>query len=447
MTRERNSVARALVVFTVSSLVVFVLVAIAGVVVLRRIAATQAREDAERVAAVAARGILEPRLQNAFLGGARQVEALLAIDRAVNGGLLRDPILAIEIVDPEGVVRYANTPELIGRTSELSAAERAALGTDRVVFVEQGVPEPPTSVATPPPTPATSTPGGSSGIAEAVGTTLRVSVPVETPKGQPLLVRAWVQMEPSSENVADLWPVLAVALIALALLQLPFAYRLARSVRASEEERERLLRRAIESSDIERRRIAADLHDGTVQQLAGLSMSLSAKADNVRSASPEAAASLRDAATSTRGAMRSLRSAVMGMSPPRLQGAGLPAALSDLVEPIADRTELVVPANLRLPPEVESLLFRAAQEALRNVVVHAQAQHVRLTVGVDEQHATLEVRDDGVGFSPDDQQRAGEDGHLGLRLLEDLARDADGTLDVTSAPGEGTTVHLEVPLR
>jgi signal transduction histidine kinase len=176
-------------------------------------------------------------------------------------------------------------------------------------------------------------------------------------------------------------------------------------------------------------------------------MSLSAKADSVVADSPEAAASLRDAATSTRGAMRSLRSAVMGMSPPRLQGAGLSAALSDLVEPIADRTQLSVPASMRLPADVESLLFRAAQEALRNVLTHARAEHVKLTVRADDRRATLEVWDDGVGFSPDDQQRAGEDGHLGLRLLEDLATDADGTLDVTSAPGEGTTVHLEVPLR
>jgi signal transduction histidine kinase len=81
------------------------------------------------------------------------------------------------------------------------------------------------------------------------------------------------------------------------------------------------------------------------------------------------------------------------------------------------------------------------------VLTHARAEHVKLTVRADDRRATLEVWDDGVGFSPDDQQRAGEDGHLGLRLLEDLATDADGTLDVTSAPGEGTTVHLEVPLR
>jgi signal transduction histidine kinase len=443
--RERTSVTRAVIVFTASSLLILTLVTLVGVLVLRRIAEGQAREDAQRVALVAGHGIVGPRLQDGALGNdgilAGNVRALLAMDELVHGGgLLREPTLAIQLVDAEGTIRYADRPELIGATVELQPEELTALESGAVVATVTPLPAPATSLGPGGPSPAaTSTTQPSEDV-------LLVTMPVETPNGTPLLFRAWVRMD-VGENVGHLWPVLAVALIALAILQLPFAYRLARSVRAQEEERERLLRRAIESSDIERRRIAADLHDGTIQQLAGLSMSLSAKADSVVADSPEAAASLRDAATSTRGAMRSLRSAVMGMSPPRLQGAGLSAALSDLVEPIADRTQLSVPASMRLPADVESLLFRAAQEALRNVLTHARAEHVKLTVRADDRRATLEVWDDGVGFSPDDQQRAGEDGHLGLRLLEDLATDADGTLDVTSAPGEGTTVHLEVPLR
>ncbi len=424
-----------MIVFTLSSLLVLIVVATAGVIVLRRIATTQAEEDAERVAVVAARGIVEPRLLDGITKS--RVLPLLRIDDLVNGGLLRGPIVAFQIVDAEGMVVYADRTELIGTSVELEAGEVGALRDVEVTTSHATTPLA-ASLASPPVAGAPA--------AEGAAPLLQVSVPVTTPNGTPLLARVWVRPASVDESVGDLWPVLAVALIALALLQIPFAYRLARSVRASEEERERLLRRAIESSDMERRRIAADLHDGTIQQLAGISMSLSARADNVAAESPEAAASLREAATSSRGAMRSLRSAVMGIAPPRLQGAGLAAALSDLVEPVADRTELVVPSDLRLPPEVESLLFRAAQEAMRNVVAHAGADHVRLVVTSDARSATLDVADDGVGFSPEDQRRAGEDGHLGLQLLEDLARDADGTLDVTSTPGKGTTVHLEVPL-
>ncbi|MGZ8578245.1 MAG: sensor histidine kinase [Actinomycetota bacterium] len=442
MAREHTSVARALIVFTLSSLLVLIVVAAAGVMVLRRVATAQAEEDAERVAVVAARGIVEPRLLDGIAKSG--VQAILRIDALAYGGLLRGPIEAFQIVDGEGVVRYADVPELIGTSAELDTAEIAGL-RDAEVATSPGATGPPAGLASS----ATSTApsfGAADPASEDAAPLLLVSVPVTTPNGTPLLARVWIRPDPVDENVADLWPLLAVALIALALLQMPFAYRLARSVRASEEERERLLRRAIESSDVERRRIAADLHDGTIQQLAGVSMALSAKADSAAAESPDAAASLREAATTTRGAIRSLRSAVMGIAPPRLQGAGLAAALSDLVEPVADRTELVVPSDLLLPPEVESLLFRAAQEAMRNVVAHSGADHVRLVVASDGRRATLEVDDDGVGFSPEDQRRAGEDGHVGLHLLEDLARDADGTLDVSSAPGQGTKVHLEVPL-
>ena len=396
MAREHTSVARALIVFTLSSLLVLMVVAAAGVMVLRRIATTQAEEDAERVAVVAARGIVEPRLLDGMSKSG--VQALLRIDELVYGGLLRGPIVAFQIVDAEGVIRYADLTELIGTTVELNATEVDALRDAEVA----------TSDATGPPAPALASSGASAvpsfpgtPAAGQVSPLLQVSVPVTTPNGTPLLARVWVRPDPVDENVGDLWPVLAIALIALALLQIPFAYRLARSVRASEEERERLLRRAIESSDMERRRIAADLHDGTIQQLAGVSMALSAKADSAAAESHDAAASLREAATTTRGAIRSLRSAVMGIAPPRLQGAGLAAALSDLVEPVADRTELVVPSDLLLPPEVESLLFRAAQEAMRNVVAHSGAEHVRLVVASDGRRATLEVDDDGVGFSPE----------------------------------------------
>ncbi|MGZ8571935.1 MAG: hypothetical protein ACXWW5_06895, partial [Actinomycetota bacterium] len=112
MAREHTSVARALVVFTLSSLLVLIVVAAAGVMVLRRVATAQAEEDAERVAVVAARGIVEPRLLDGIAKSG--VQAMLRIDALAYGGLLRGPIEAFQIVDGEGVVRYADVPELIG---------------------------------------------------------------------------------------------------------------------------------------------------------------------------------------------------------------------------------------------------------------------------------------------------------------------------------------------
>jgi signal transduction histidine kinase len=219
-------------------------------------------------------------------------------------------------------------------------------------------------------------------------------------------------------------------------------------VRRSQDERERLLRHAIDASDLERRRIAADLHDGSVQQLAGLSMSLAAKADELAVSDPAASEALGDAAARTRQGMRSLRSAVMGISPPDLRRAGLAAALADLTAPLVAEgleAEVRVPDAMDLPPDVEALLFRASREGIRNVVSHAQARHVLVTVTTNDHRVLLEVRDDGVGFSSE-RLSAERNGHLGLRLLGELVDDAGGTLDVTSAPDDGTVLRVEVPV-
>ena len=92
-------------------------------------------------------------------------------------------------------------------------------------------------------------------------------------------------------------------------------------------------------------------------------------------------------------------------------------------------------------PELETLFYRCAQEALRNVVRHAEATHVDLRVQTDAGVARLIVEDDGRGFA----QEVGE-GHLGLRLLADLAHEAGGELKVESEPGGGTRVCIEAPL-
>jgi two-component system NarL family sensor kinase len=96
-------------------------------------------------------------------------------------------------------------------------------------------------------------------------------------------------------------------------------------------------------------------------------------------------------------------------------------------------------------PAVEDLMFRTVREALRNVDKHAHASRVRVTVEPHGERVVLTVRDDGRGLSDEEVARRREEGHMGLRLLADRARDLDGRLDVTGAPREGTTVRLEVP--
>ena len=160
-------------------------------------------------------------------------------------------------------------------------------------------------------------------------------------------------------------------------------------------------------------------------------------------APPEVAAVLHEAAEYTRRTIKELRTLLVDIYPPDLHRTGLAAALRDLVAPLAPHgitATLELPADLRLPEAVETLFYRAAQEALRNVVKHAEAANVRVRVETDGR-LCLTVEDDGVGLPAD----ATAEGHFGMRLLGDLAREAGGELLVDARPQRGTRVTIEVP--
>jgi len=193
----------------------------------------------------------------------------------------------------------------------------------------------------------------------------------------------------------------------------------------------------------ERRRIARDLHDGPVQTLAGVAYTVAAAGERLpegdRARKPIAAA-----ADALRETIRELRTLLVEVHPPSLHQAGLEAALDDAVGPLRHegvQVDVAVGAG-SMRPEAEAVVFRAAQEALRNARTHAGAEHVTVTVETASGRAHLRVSDDGRGFDP---AGPAPDKHLGLELLGELVRDAGGTLAVDSRPGTGTTVRVEVP--
>jgi signal transduction histidine kinase len=280
---------------------------------------------------------------------------------------------------------------------------------------------------------------------------LEVYLLTRTPSGEPLLFEAYLRYDSVTEKARRISlavaPAFVAALLLLWLVQLPLAWWLARRLREGQRQRESLLERAIEASDVERRRIAADLHDGVVQDLAGVAFSLGAAAE--RATAPDVKETLSSAADGTRQSMRRLRSLLVEIYPATLESAGLESALSDLVTPLSAKginARLDVDPDFEAPPAVEQLLFRGAHEALRNVTAHSHAENVDVRISRNGDSATLLVSDDGRGFAPELAEERRARGHLGLSLLAGLVTDAGGELTVESEPGDGTRVTLEVPI-
>jgi two-component system, NarL family, sensor kinase len=434
-TRRRTDVAVPLLRFALAGLLAVVAVGVIAVIAQRNAARNDAIRDARTLARLAGDGILAPNVNQALLDGdPRQVAH---VDKLVRDKILtEDGIVRVKLWDSTGHIVYSDLHSLRGRRFDLPEDEREAFTTGKVAAE------------------LTDLSRAENRFDRLSGKLLEVYLPIRSVEGKPLLFELYQRQSSVATTARKTWlsfaPALIGALLLLQLLQLPLAYRMARTLHDNRQEREALLLRALAASDTERRRIASDLHDGVVQDLAGTSYALAAAADRIDgTAGPEVSGALRDGAKQTRRSIRQLRSLLVDIYPPDLHRAGLAAALSDLVAPLESRgvrARVDLPPGLRLEPEAEALMFRTAQEALRNVMAHSNAEHVDVSVCLENSHAGLTIADDGRGFTPDVAEAAREDGHLGLRVLQDMARDAGGKLDIDSEPGRGTRVLLEVPV-
>ena len=232
-------------------------------------------------------------------------------------------------------------------------------------------------------------------------------------------------------------------LVLLVLLSTVLLALLTGQVRRGGRERERLLQTAIDASDAERRRIARDLHDGVVQDLAGSAFALSGAARDPAT-TPATAEVLSSVSASMRDSLKQMRSLLAEIHPPDLHGQGLQSALDDLIAPAAAagiHASTSVDGVTDASDAEVGLVWRVAQEAVRNAIRHSGASTLAVTVRGDAEGLLLEVVDDGVGF---DTTAPSPPDRFGLRGLRSLVRDVGGELDVTSALGEGTSVRMAV---
>ncbi|MBU0596301.1 sensor histidine kinase, partial [Candidatus Bipolaricaulota bacterium] len=207
------------------------------------------------------------------------------------------------------------------------------------------------------------------------------------------------------------------------------------------ETRERQLaemsRRLLYAQDEERRRVARELHDGLIQSLAAIKIrAATAHGDPNSEANREMAEMVDRAIGETRTLAYSLR-------PPLLDDLGLVPSLRRMGEAIEDQSDLrvLIEADLqeRLDIAVESLLFHVAQQAVRNVMDHARASRVTVDVTRSDRTVRLSVTDDGIGFRAEDPQG------LGLRGIRERVEVCGGRMTISTAPGHGACVTVEVP--
>jgi signal transduction histidine kinase len=224
------------------------------------------------------------------------------------------------------------------------------------------------------------------------------------------------------------------------------AARAAIAVDLSERVTRDAMRRVVEAQELERKRLARELHDETGQALTSILLGLKSLEQAVDSdEGREGVSSLRDLVVST---LQDVRRLAVELRPSALDDFGLAPALERLVDTY--RQQASVPAHLeiqlgdeRLTPEIETTLYRMVQEALTNVAKHADATSVSILLTRTPSSVRLVIEDDGEGFDAGNAR----DGGLGLPGMRERVALLDGRLRIESAPGKGTTLAAEVPVR
>ena len=258
-----------------------------------------------------------------------------------------------------------------------------------------------------------------------------------------VLVVQWLRHEPIDA------PVIAGGSMVLFLIALASMRDLATQV-AAQVERRRVLDRIVKAAEHERARIAGDLHDGPVQQLTALGLHAGRAALQLDNGDLDGGRKLIERIEGgLQEQIKSLRRTIAALRPATLDDRGLEAALRDQLSAVAGQAALSYDFDAeavgRLAPDSETVLYRVAQESLTNVVKHAHATNVTVSLRTVNGTVQLVVCDDGVGFTPAEPTKLRDEGRFGLIGMQERVALAGGRLILRSAPGDGTTVEAVLP--
>ncbi|MEA2316754.1 MAG: two-component system, NarL family, sensor kinase [Solirubrobacteraceae bacterium] len=422
----------ALAQFMLSSAAVLVVVATIGAVVLRHVATAEAVQDARSVTVAFGHGVLRHQITAGVLSGDPQ--AVAALDRAVRERVLGEPIVRLKVWTPEGRIVYSDAPALMGRTFSLPDDIRASL-RDNVVRAEVS------DLSAP-----------ENRLERGTKRLVEVYLPLTVAGGRRVLVEAYHPADSIDAGSRRIWrtflPLLVALLVALAAAQMPLAWLHTRRGRAEARERARMARETESALRMERGRIATELHDGVVQDLAGVAFALQAAASGLPGDSApdgDLRRVLHRSADICRGSMTRLRELLVDLraADDRVQDIG--AAVEELAAAMRRRGVTVltdVQLERALPHATAEMVHRAARESLRDAGRRQGVGAVTIAIQADPGCVTIQVEDDAPRAGHGDGGTS--DGALGALARSLAAR--GGSLCVDAPSPTRTRMTAAVPI-
>jgi len=436
--RPQKSVVRAAVVrFVASSLVLLLVLMVAIVILADRIATQEALRDARvrgsNIGNLIAAPLVNAKVRSHVPGASTELATVLR-NRMSDGSVLH-----VKVWDKNGTVIWSDEKQYEGQRFPLADGVKELFGTRRTVAQIADLSK------------AENQNTATSPTEQNLGEVLEVYAGARDADQQPMVFEAYFSSSGMrADERAIIYGFLPIVIAALLLFQvalLPMAMSLARRVEKGLAERSSLMRHALLATDLERRRLAQDLHDGVIQDLSGLSYAmplLDAHFAN-NPATPEVRQTSRKVSEILRRDVAALRSMITDIYPRDLNGPGFAASIEDLARGAREhgvQVQVEMAPQLSIPVDTALLAYRVVREGLRNTAKHAQATTARVEVRCDSDRVIVTVSDDGQGV------RGGpvEEGHLGLRLLEDTMHDLGGQMSLRAGASGGAVLEASFPL-
>jgi len=426
-TGSRSVLRRSMTRFASLSMVALLFLGVGIVLVSRDIAEEEARRDALNRARGLANGAAAPLVNGRVRD--RVPGAAATLDLVMRNRIAEGSIRHIKLWTRDGTVFWSDQPGLIGSRFRQPSEVRALFDTQGAEVELSDLEEP-------------------ENVDEAAeAPLLEVYVGSVDAEGEPFVFETYTAPDRIERDRAEVLRRLIplgfgiVGVFELAVLTL--AYFLARNVDRAQRHRNEIIVRAVASWQLERRRLAQDLHDGVIQDLAAVSYALPGVVAALPEDSPVRETGSR-LGVLLREDLAALRSLVTDLYPADLSADGLRTAIAELFPRLSGvEVDLQMEGDLDLDPEVAGLVYRMVREALGNVGRHADAQHAWVSIRRDQDAVVVEVADDGRGFgaAPDPLVP-----HNGIKLLGEFLRDVGGNVSLQDRHGGGAVVVGRIPV-